>query len=193
MIRWPDPRPLAKKFAAAKPFRHAIVDGLLAPADHARLREGLGAEPLVRAEGEIYSHLRGADPPLQPALRAFFDALQASCATVSEICGRRLSWADGAAYAYLAGDYLLPHSDALAELGRAVAYAYYLAAPDQGGELELFECSTREGLIVRTRPAKRIAVRPRRLVLFEVHDAALHQVREVLAGARHSVAGWFYP
>lgn len=193
MISWPDPHALSKKFSAAKPFRHAVIDGLLAPADHAPLVEGFQAEPLLRADGELYSHLRGTDPPLHPALRAFFDALQASCPTVAQICGRPLSRMDGSAYAYLAGDYLLPHSDCRAEVGRAVAYAYYLAAPTAGGELELFECSTREGLIVETRAAKRIAVRPRRLVLFEVQEAALHQVREVLAGARHSLAGWFYP
>ncbi len=32
-----------------------------------------------------------------------------------------------------------------------------------------------------------------RLVVFDVSDVSLHQVREVLAGLRISLAGWFYP
>jgi hypothetical protein len=119
MIRRPDPRALGKKFSAARPFRHAVIDGLLAPADHAALAKGFQEEPLLRLDGELYSHLRGTDPPLHPALRAFCHALQASCPTVAKICGRPLSRMDGSAYAYLAGDYLLPHSDCRAEVGRA--------------------------------------------------------------------------
>jgi len=193
MIRWPDPRALAAKFRAAKPFRHVVVDGVVAPEEHALLVEAFPAEPLLRVEGEIYSHQRGSEPPLHPALRAFIAALQASCATVSAVCGRRLSRMDGAAYAYLPGDYLLPHSDSRTDLGRALAWAYYVTSPQEGGELELFRCATRDGAIVGTAAAKRVAPRANRLVLFEVHDAALHQIREVLAGARHSLTGWFYP
>ena len=32
-----------------------------------------------------------------------------------------------------------------------------------------------------------------RLVVFDVGDGSLHQVHEVLAGLRISLAGWFYP
>ena len=99
---------------------------------------------------------------------------------------RPLTRADGSAYIYLPGHYLLPHSDSRVSEGRAIAYAYYAGAPQKGGELEFFERTAR-------RVARKIAPRANRLVLFEVHDLALHQVREVLAGARTSIAGWFYP
>jgi Rps23 Pro-64 3,4-dihydroxylase Tpa1-like proline 4-hydroxylase len=112
---------------------------------------------------------------------------------VSEICGRRLTRSDGVAYSYLPGHFLLPHSDSRESEGRAVAYAYYVGAPERGGELELFACSTRKGQILRTRPARRIPARANRLVLFEVSDIALHRVCEVTRGARTSLAGWFYP
>ena len=108
---------------------------------------------------------------------------------VSQICATKVSRADGSAYAYLPGHYLLPHSDARRAERRSIAYAFYIAAPRQGGELEFFAVSARGA----TRAARRIAARANRLVLFEVHDRALHQIREVLAGRRDSIAGWFYP
>jgi hypothetical protein len=194
MIRWPaNLEKLGREFRRAKPFAHAVIDDAVAAQDHARLASAFADEPQLLLENEIYLHLRGSDPPMTPALRGFCQALQASCAQVSAICGQTLSRADGAAYVYLAGHYLLPHSDSRKSEGRAIAYAYYVSAPVRGGELELFACTRRGAEIVRTRPAKRIAARRNRLVLFEVSDLALHRVREVLDGARTSVAGWFYP
>lgn len=194
MIRWPrDLSGAAKKFRAAKPFAHLVIDGAVAPADHARMAAALADEPQMLLESEIYLHLRSSEPPMTNALRDFCASLQEACATVARICGQKLSRADGSAYSYLQGHYLLPHSDSRKSEGRAIAYAYYLGAPAAGGELELFSCAARKGEIVRTRAAKRIAARANRLVLFEVHDLALHRVREVTRGARTSIAGWFYP
>jgi hypothetical protein len=194
MIRWPaDLTQLQREFRRAKPFAHAVLDGAVAPADHAQLAQAFADEPQTLVENEIYLHLRGPEPPMTPALRGFCDALQASCAQVSAICGQRLSRVDGSAYVYLEGHYLLPHSDSRKSEGRAIAYAYYVSAPLRGGELELFACTRKGGEIVRTRPVKRIAAHKNRLVLFAVNDVALHRVREVLDGARTSVAGWFYP
>ena len=184
MIRLGPVDELARQFAAAQPFWHAIIDDAVEAGSFAALQAAFRAEPMVRLDDEIYSHLRGADPPLHPALRTFVAALPIG--EVSRICGRPLSRADGAAYAYGEGDYLLPHSDAGANLRRAVAYAYYLAPPARGGELLLYEPGFREAV-------KRIEPRANRLVLFEVHDRALHEIAEVLAGRRDSIAGWFYP
>jgi Rps23 Pro-64 3,4-dihydroxylase Tpa1-like proline 4-hydroxylase len=66
-----------------------------------------------------------------------------------------------------------------------LAFAYYLPtpAPPEGGELELFR---------GFESARVIEPRPNRLVVFDVGDGTLHQVREVLAGLRLSLAGWFY-
>jgi len=188
MIRWPDPRALARQFRAAKPFRHVVIDGLLARSDLLRVREAFGREPQALVEDEIYLHLRSADPPLTPPLRELRQELAASCAVVSQICATAVSRADGSAHSYLPCHYLLPHSDFRPGEGRAIAYACYFGAPRRGGELELFAVTARG-----TRPAKRIAARPNRMVLFEVNQAALHQVREVLEGRRDSIAGWFYP
>jgi Rps23 Pro-64 3,4-dihydroxylase Tpa1-like proline 4-hydroxylase len=194
MIRWPDDLgALSRAFHRARPFRHVVIDGLLAAPDLARLAADAREEPLFLVEDEIYLHLRSADPPQQPALRALQGELSASCAQVSRICGVPVSRADGAAYAYLEGHYLLPHADFRESEGRALAYAWYLAAPERGGELELFSCTTRKGQIVATRAARRIPARANRLVLFEVKATALHRIREVQRGDRRSMAGWFYP
>jgi Rps23 Pro-64 3,4-dihydroxylase Tpa1-like proline 4-hydroxylase len=194
MIRWPgDVDRLAREFRTAKPFPHVVIDRVLSPEDHARLVADFDQEPQVLVENEIYLHLRSSEPPMQPSLRAFTAALGAEYPVISTICGSPVTQADGAAYVYLPGHYLLPHSDSRPSEGRAIAYAYYVSAPKRGGELELFESRTRRGEIVRTRAARRIAPRPNRLVLFAVSDLALHRVREVLDGARTSIAGWFYP
>ena len=191
MIRWP--ADAASRYRRAKPFPHLVVDRALPPEDHARIVAAFDDEPHVLVENEIYLHLRSSDPPMQPALRAFPVGLAAECPVVSRICGVPLTRADGSAYVYLPGHYLLPHSDSRQSEGRAIAYAYYVSAPRKGGELELFDCTVKRGEIVRTRSAKKIAPRANRLVLFAVTDRALHQVREVLRGARTSIAGWFYP
>ena len=100
------------------------------------------------------------------------------------------------AYAYCAGHYLLPHTDHQQGVGRALAYAYYFPSPEppEGGELELFRCTLHEdGEIVAIESACLVEPRPNRLVVFDVSDVSLHQVREVLAGLRPSLSGWFYP
>jgi len=46
---------------------------------------------------------------------------------------------------------------------------------------------------VRVESARVIEPRANRLVVFDVSDGSLHQVREVVSGLRISLAGWFYP
>jgi hypothetical protein len=182
---------LARRFQGAKPFPWLVLDDLLPPALVQQAAHAFADEPLTQIEDEIYLHLRSADPPQQPALRAARDAIAGSAEAVARICGKPLQTGDGAAYAYLPGHYLLPHSDCRASDPRTVAYAYYLTAPTTGGELELFDCEAHEGRMVRTEPAKLIETRVNRLVLFEVTLLSLHQVREVVDGQRLSIAGWF--
>ena len=194
MIRWPsDLDGAARAFRSAQPFAHLVIDGAVAPEALRRMSLAFEEEPQTLVENEIYLHLRSSEPPLSEPLRDFCAALQGSCATVARLCGQPLSRCDGSAYVYLPGHYLLPHSDSRTSEGRAVAYAFYLDEPAAGGALELFDCERRDGEIVRTTPAVRIQPRSNRLVLFEVHDLALHQITEVLEGARTSIAGWFYP
>jgi Rps23 Pro-64 3,4-dihydroxylase Tpa1-like proline 4-hydroxylase len=176
---------------AAAPFAHAVVDELLSAEELAALQRAFLEEPRVRLENELYLHERGTSPPVQEALRAFCGALSEQRGVLAGHFGVPLEHLEGAAYLYRCGDYLLPHSDS--GHSRALAYAFYLNACERGGELELFACTTAGGEIVRTRPAKRIAPRANRLVLFTVGETALHQIREVTEGERASISGWLYP
>jgi Rps23 Pro-64 3,4-dihydroxylase Tpa1-like proline 4-hydroxylase len=49
-----------------------------------------------------------------------------------------------------------------------------------------------DGDLVRTESARLVEPHGNRLVVFDVSDASLHQVREVTGGLRISLAGWFY-
>jgi Rps23 Pro-64 3,4-dihydroxylase Tpa1-like proline 4-hydroxylase len=188
---------LAESWQAAEPFAHVVIDGALSAERIAELMRALDDEPADRIVDDIYEVMATAEPPVGAVLRDFAAELGApeTLATVERITGQRVSRADVRGYAYHAGHFLLPHADWREGSGRAVAYALYLAAGPElrGGELELFRATVDEaGTIVATEPAARIAPRSGRLVLFEVGKATLHQVREVLAGTRVSLAGWFY-
>ncbi len=189
---------LAERWREATPFPHAVIDRALEPARVAGLVAALDAEPAERIVDDIYEVMATAEPPVHAELRAFLDELGApeTLARVARISGKSVSRADLRGYAYHAGHFLLPHADYREGLGREVAYAIYLAAEPKGelvgGELELFRARSENGVIVDTEPVRRIRPLPGRMVLFEVSDTSLHQVREVMHGTRVSLAGWFY-
>lgn len=158
----------------------------------------LDEEPVDPYEGDIFAFEATAPEPRTPELRRVRDDFATALAPiVSRMTGKAVTRADLRAFAYREGHYLLPHSDHQHGLGRAIAYAYYLPSPEPpvGGELELFRCRVDDdsGEIVATDSARVIEPRANRLVVFDVSDVSLHQVREVLAGLRMSLAGWFYP
>jgi hypothetical protein len=193
---WDDVDLLARAGRAAEPFAHLVFDEFVPPAALPALLATLEEEPIERYEGDIFAFEASAAEPATAELRALRDSFgDLLCPPLSRIAGVRLRRADMRAYAYRVGHYLLPHSDHQHDLGRAVAYAYYLPSPEppEGGELEMFACRSAGDELVSTVSAKRIEPRANRLVVFEVGTHSLHQVREVLAGLRISLAGWFYP
>jgi len=189
-----DEAALARAWAAAAPFPHVVLDDF-AP-DPGGLLAILEDEAVERYEGEIA--LFDASPP-EPATEGFArlrDELAATLAPpLARVTQKHVRRIDMRAYAYRPGSYLLPHTDHREGLERALAYAYYLPTPEPptGGELELFRCDTARDEIVRVESARLIEPRPNRLVVFDVGEVSLHQVREVLSGLRLSLAGWFYP
>lgn len=181
---------LIAPWRAASPFPHVICDDVLATGDLDAVMEILDEEPVEHAESDIFSFDATAPEPTTAAFRDLRDGFARELAPVfSRVGGRTVSRVDMRAYAYRPGHYLLPHTDHQEPLGRVYAYAYYLPSPEPpiDGELELFA-----GLTADT-SATRIAPRANRLVVFEVGDHTLHQVREVLGGLRISLAGWFFP
>jgi Rps23 Pro-64 3,4-dihydroxylase Tpa1-like proline 4-hydroxylase len=193
---WPDEDQLARAWRAARPFPHLVIDDFVPAATLPELLAILEDEPVERYEGDIFAFDASAPEPTTPAFRALRDSFASVLIPpLSRITGRPLGRADMRAYAYRPGHHLLPHSDHQEELGRAVAYAYYLPSPvpPTGGELEMFACRAEHGELISTESARLIEPAPNRVVVFEVSARSLHQVREVLDGLRISLAGWFYP
>jgi len=189
-----DEAALARAWRDATPFPHVVIDDLAA--DPEALLAVLEEEHVDRYEGDLFVFEASAPEPRSEELRAVRASFASALAPVlARVTGRSLGRADMRAYAYRVGHYLLPHTDHREGLGRVLAYAYYLPSPTppNGGELELFRCTVDGGAITAVEPACVIEPRANRLVVFEVGDGSLHQVREVLAGLRISLAGWFYP
>ena len=150
--------------------------------------------------GDIFSFDATAKTPRTEAFTRVRDAFAATYGpALARITGKPVRTADMRAYAYRAGHYLLPHTDHQDGVRRLLAYAFYLPTPEppEGGELELFTCELAgEGAArtsTKTESALVIEAKPNRLVVFDVSDVSLHQVREVIGGLRLSLAGWFYP
>ncbi len=196
IARLTDPS-LATAWRAAKPFPHVVIDGLVTEEARATLIAAMEDEPAGDIHDEIFEMTASAPKVEDPRFRRFQAALESPpvLAAITALCGKPLRRADLRAFAYGPGHYLLPHTDHQQDIGRLVAYAFYLDTLHAltGGELALFDCTFTGTEITATRVAKTIAPRANRLVLFEVSDASLHEVREVTHGLRLSLAGWFYP
>lgn len=190
-----DEASLAAEWLAAAPFPHLILDDFLPEDSFGELFEILEEEPVETYRAEIYTFDASKPQPETVALAALRDAFTESLAPALARITKKpaLTRTEMRAYAYRPGHYLLPHSDQGQD--RAIAYAYYAPSPEPvtGGELELFDVVLEDREIIATTSAKLIEPRANRIVLFDVSDVSLHQVREVLSGLRISLSGWFYP
>jgi Rps23 Pro-64 3,4-dihydroxylase Tpa1-like proline 4-hydroxylase len=179
---------LAAAWRAATPFPYVVLDDVVPTGD---LMEVLDDEGVARYEGDLFV-FEASPPNGLPELRAQLAGVFAPL--LSRVTGKQVARADMRAFAYRPGHYLLPHTDHQHGLERLLAYAYYLPSPEppRGGELELYRCEIENCELVATETARVIEPKPWRLVVFDVSDVSLHQVREVLGGLRISLAGWFY-
>lgn len=193
---WADEPALARAWRTAAPFSHLVIDDFIAADALVEIFAVLDDEPVERYEGDLFAFEATAPEPRTAALRELRDTFASALGSpLARITGKAIARADLRAYAYRPGSYLLPHTDHRDGLDRALAYAYYLPSPEPptGGELELFACRAEAGELVTIASASVIEPRGNRLVVFDVGETTLHQVREVLAGLRISLAGWFYP
>ena len=185
---------LAERWRSARPFPHVIVDEAVDAATLARLQEAASLEPHWPDRAELYELMASGESALHPTLQALEAELGSPQMrdAVHAISGRAALRVTLRSYVYRAGSYLLPHADSRAGAGRVVAYVLYIWTEDcDGGELELFACEMDGDEVIHARSAQLITPRTNRLVLFDVSNASLHQVREVLAGTRASLTGWF--
>lgn len=193
---WDDEDALAAAWRAARPFPYLVIDDVV-PADSLpELLAIVDEEPVQHYTNDLFAFDATAPEPTTLELRTLRDQFAATLApALTRITAKPVSRVDMRAYAYRPGHHLLPHSDHQVGLHRVLAYAYYLPSPDPpvGGELELFRCRLDDAAIVATDSELLIEPRANRLVVFDVSDLSLHQVREVLSGLRISLAGWFHP
>jgi len=189
---------IATRLRRAKPFGHVVVDDAVPARTCARLVEAVAEEPAGRMVDEIYELLATDEPLTHPDLLAFQSALEATLRPgVEEAIGEPAGRLRLRGYRFTAGHYLLPHADADGDVRRQLGVVVYLAASDdlEGGDLELFETAPGPPVdpfdFARTISSGAIAARPGRLVLLDVGPKCLHQVREVEAGSRVSLSGWF--
>jgi hypothetical protein len=194
--RWEDEARLGAAWRSADPFPYLVFDDVLGTDAVSQLLAVLDLEPVETFVSEIYTFDASTPEPRTDGLRRLRGDFCATFAPpLGRITGKPLRRVDLRAYAYREGHYLLPHSDHQDGVERALAFAYYVPSPDPptGGELELFRVGVEDGVVVSTESARVIEPRGDRLVVFDVSDVSLHQVREVLSGLRVSVSGWFYP
>ncbi len=159
------------------PFPYEIIDDYLSEEHFIELCEFLETVETSEKECDLFQFEQSDELTMSKNL-AIKDFQQKLLETVKK---KKL---DMFAAFYHDTDYLLPHDDRLE--GRKIAYTFYLAAPEAGGDLSLIET---------TRPYKkhRIGVVSNRLVLFEVSESSWHEVEEVRGDVpRISLSGWFY-
>lgn len=189
-------RVLERRWQRASPFPHLVLPKAISRQDCEALTSALDEERCERLVGEIFEVNATAEEMTHPTLIAFCEELGSAhmLNAVSTLSGKTVTHAKARGYAYTKGHYLLPHADRDRDALRQVAFALYVTVSDdlEGGELELFECETEVGRIIATDPAGRITPKPGTLVLFDVNEISLHQVREVVQGTRGSISGWFY-
>lgn len=192
---WADEDALARAWREARPFPHVVIEGLLEEETVERWMEIAEEEGVDGYEGDLFAFEATPVVARTGAFEEVRRGMEALAPRLGRVTGKGVARAEVRAYAYRVGHYLLPHSDHREGLGRELAFAYYLPSPERpvGGELELFECRVDGGEITATTSARVIEPVANRLVVFDVSDVSLHQVREVMAGLRLSLAGWFYP
>ncbi|MBL0214460.1 MAG: 2OG-Fe(II) oxygenase [Myxococcales bacterium] len=185
---------LSRAWASASPFPHVVLDDVVAPDTLSTLLQAVSQEPHWPNRGEIYDFMASGPTVAHPTLQALHAELGSPpvLEAIRAISGRPVTSADLRSYVYVPGSYLLPHADSRASIGRMVAFAYYLFTEGcEGGELELYACEMAGDELISARSAHVVMPRANRMVLFDVTNASLHQVREVTAGNRVSLTGWF--
>jgi len=192
--RW-DIAGLAASYSRAAPYSHVVIDDFADETFRRELVAAFDEEPADNLQDEIFDVMASGSPPVSRAFQQFREHARSTAVqgAIEAITGERTRDIEVRAYAYLPGHYLLPHADRDAGGRRRIAFAFYVDVLEgtAGGELDLYACETCGAEIVKTTITTTIAPRPNRCVLLGVGDTSLHRVREVTAGGRLSLAGWF--
>ena len=198
---------LGKRFRAAKPFPHFVIENFLA--NH-KLLMALENEKFYRKDSDLFSfsqtnNLFYSKSPVVSAAVKMFSSKQFS-SLMSAITGIRLKpgAVDISASLYEKTDYLLCHDDQLE--GRKIAFILYLSksfAAADGGALVFLSNkvgNSRPALPLRqnkgSHPDKKVVAYPplqNSLMAFAVSKKSWHEVEEVLTDRkRYTIGGWLH-
>lgn len=209
-MKLPAVESFAARFHDAKPFKHVVLDDVISQETLVALRAACAGLAWMPRSDEILLGLT-AQRPASGAIARVADQLRApqQLAAWSKLVGKELTDLILMPWRYVPGCYLLPHTDADTQHERGLAFVLHLteasnaerhggasASKDvndsgaletdvMGGDLVLYDTQSQG-----CQAAKRIGVRPGRLVIFEPTDHALHAVDEVREGDRLTLAGW---
>lgn len=187
---------LSKRFAAAKPFPHVVIENFLAGSNHKALLSELKKEKFIKKDSDLFSfkqtnNLFYSKNPVVAAAVTMFSSEQFS-RLIGEISGIKLKPGaidvSGALYEKI--DYLLCHDDRLE--GRKIAFILYLSksfTAADGGALVFLNSVSRH-------PTKKAIAYPplqNSLMMFAVSRKSWHEVEEVLADKkRYTIGGWLH-
>jgi hypothetical protein len=193
----------ARAYRGAKPYPHAVLPGIFAPAKAKALRTAILALQkrggFTHKESDLFSlaqtpDFRGETAGPIGELVAFFRS-SAWNDYLEALTGERLSRTelDIGGSLYTDTDYLLCHDDRVT--GRRIAFIYYLCEDfgvTDGGALVLLDTLGTKG----KQPGKVVKRYPPRfntLALFTVSERSWHAVEEVTGKRnRFSINGWFH-
>lgn len=209
-----------QQYAASKPYKHAVVDGLIDSSLLERARQEIVEElRFTEKETDIYkvnqtgdlANLDGLEAPETQRLRNLLqlrDALYSPkfCQWLQEVTGcgpLSAKKKDMSINDYRHGCHLLNHDDVIAT--RRVSYILYLPdpahpwQPEWGGALELYPVvparSPEELREPATKPTVSILPKWNQFAFFAVQPGhSFHSVEEVChpTASRLSISGWFH-
>ena len=187
---------LSKRFAAARPFPHVVIENFLVGGNHKRLLSELKRESFTKKDSDLFTfkqtnNLFYSKNPVVTATVKMFSSRQFA-ELISAISGIKLKpgAVDVSGSLYEKTDYLLCHDDHLE--GRKIAFILYLSASfavSDGGALIFL---SNRG----SHPLKKVIAYPpleNSLMIFEVSRKSWHEVEEVLsAKKRYTIGGWLH-
>ena len=204
---------LRASFAAARPYAHAVIRGVMRPDEAAAVHEEIGRLHGNLKETDLFrvyqtGELANADeadathaaqlPTLLAMRRAINSPEFRSLIETVSGCGPLSNQVDLSGNVYARGCHLLCHDDVIGT--RRISYIVYVGSPhdepwtpDDGGRLELYESDPATRLPL-PEPCVRVPPTFNTMAFFVVEPGvSFHSVEEVFSDkARVSLQGWFH-
>lgn len=190
---------LQDEYKNNKPFPHLVINNLVSDLDE--LKQACSTLELIECDSDLYNFLRTDDFVVSknPDIQSFLtDMKERIILMVADIVDTPLDNTKLSIdyFEYRKGHYLLCHDDEVDD--RIVAFVFYLndIKKKDGGELVIYENisdNNTQDQDIELKQAKTILPKANSLLIFKLKQGqSFHEVKEVLAGTRKTITGWFY-